>query len=254
MIEIEVYGLGAIGCVPSWMYYLLLAILVVGAGGIYVQVRGYRLEVRDLGSPKGEKLKENYNKNLSNKIATLLLVEYVVLVFCSAVVFRDARAERGIDLVPLSSYFCIAENSYLWEVTSINLLNIAMFLPIGFLLANTNRTNYTNGRPKDLGKGERIEVKGYRVSGSPKGEKFEENLNQNCSKGVTWKGALLIALLISASIEVSQFVFRKGLCEVDDVIHNVAGCMLGYGVATLTLTLINTNTDFTNNTNDGLRA
>lgn len=34
--------------------------------------------------------------------------------------------------------------------------------------------------------------------------------------------------LLSSLIEVLQFVFKKGLCELDDVFHNVLGCMIGY--------------------------
>lgn len=46
---------------------------------------------------------------------------------------------------------------------------------------------------------------------------------------LTWRRALAIGATLSVSIELLQLVFRKGLCETDDVIHNVAGCMIGYG-------------------------
>lgn len=49
-------------------------------------------------------------------------------------------------------------------------------------------------------------------------------------KGVTWKRALLIGLVLSIAIEVLQFVFKKGFCEVDDVMHNTFGCLIGYGI------------------------
>lgn len=38
-----------------------------------------------------------------------------------------------------------------------------------------------------------------------------------------------IAFLASAAIEVSQYIFCIGLCEVDDMIHNTVGAMIGYG-------------------------
>lgn len=41
-----------------------------------------------------------------------------------------------------------------------------------------------------------------------------------------WKG-LLIGVLISAVIEISQLIFRRGLFEWDDMIHNGIGCMGG---------------------------
>ena len=52
-------------------------------------------------------------------------------------------------------------------------------------------------------------------------------------QNMTWKNVLTAGLVLSVFIELTQFVFRLGLCEIDDVIHNVLGCMLGYGVATL---------------------
>ena len=50
---------------------------------------------------------------------------------------------------------------------------------------------------------------------------------------ITWRKAMAVGLLLSASIELLQLIFKKGLCEIDDVIHNVLGCMIGYGVAFL---------------------
>ena len=47
---------------------------------------------------------------------------------------------------------------------------------------------------------------------------------------MTWKRALLIGLVLSIAIEVLQFVFKKGFCEVDDVMHNTLGCLIGYGI------------------------
>lgn len=47
--------------------------------------------------------------------------------------------------------------------------------------------------------------------------------------GVKFRYALLAGACISYFIEVSQFLFRKGLFELfDDPFHNVLGTMLGY--------------------------
>lgn len=165
MTEFEVYATGTVSKIPSIMYWMLLAVLVVGIALILFLRQTQKTQ----------------------KIARLMLVEWAVLIFCSAVIFREARAERAISLVPLSSYFCIAENSYLKEVAMINLLNICMFLPVGFFL----RCGY------------------WRVS---------------------YKQVLFAGFILSATIEFSQFILCKGLCEIDDIIHNVAGCMLGYGI------------------------
>ena len=40
---------------------------------------------------------------------------------------------------------------------------------------------------------------------------------------------LLIGLLFSAGIELTQFILKLGLCEFDDVFHNTLGTELGYG-------------------------
>ena len=40
---------------------------------------------------------------------------------------------------------------------------------------------------------------------------------------------------ISVMIELLQLIFKRGLCEVDDVIHNVLGTLIGYGIAKIIL-------------------
>ncbi len=42
--------------------------------------------------------------------------------------------------------------------------------------------------------------------------------------------ALLVGAGLSVGIELLQFVFKKGFTEVDDVMHNTLGCLIGYGV------------------------
>ena len=41
---------------------------------------------------------------------------------------------------------------------------------------------------------------------------------------------MLIGGGFSVLIEVLQFVFKRGYAEVDDVLNNVVGCVIGYGV------------------------
>ena len=45
-----------------------------------------------------------------------------------------------------------------------------------------------------------------------------------------WWTVLLIGGGFSLLIEILQFVFKRGFAEVDDVVHNMAGCAIGYGV------------------------
>lgn len=46
-------------------------------------------------------------------------------------------------------------------------------------------------------------------------------------KRIGWKRSFLYGFLISLTIELCQLVFRRGLFEWDDMIHNAFGCMLG---------------------------
>jgi len=52
-------------------------------------------------------------------------------------------------------------------------------------------------------------------------------------KQMTWWKSILIGLCISASIESLQFYFMKGFSELDDVMHNTLGCMIGFGIFAL---------------------
>ena len=53
-----------------------------------------------------------------------------------------------------------------------------------------------------------------------------------------WWQVLLIGGGFSVLIELSQFVFKRGFAEFDDVFHNVVGCAIGYGVYVLAVWLI----------------
>ena len=60
-------------------------------------------------------------------------------------------------------------------------------------------------------------------------------------KQMTWWKALLIGCSISITIEALQFWFMKGFSEVDDVMHNTVGCIMGYIIYSI-LVRIFTNT------------
>ena len=44
-----------------------------------------------------------------------------------------------------------------------------------------------------------------------------------------WKRVFVTALVVSLLIELSQYIFNLGWCEVDDVISNTLGAMIGWG-------------------------
>ena len=47
-------------------------------------------------------------------------------------------------------------------------------------------------------------------------------------KQMTWWKALLIGCGISVTIETLQFFLMRGFSEVDDVMHNTVGCLIGW--------------------------
>lgn len=44
---------------------------------------------------------------------------------------------------------------------------------------------------------------------------------------------LAIGFLLSSSIEFLQFIFKKGFAELDDVMHNFIGCVIGVMITTI---------------------
>lgn len=119
------------------------------------------------------------------RITTLfLLFEYIFLIFCVTVFFREVYQENnGVDLGLFNKYYrffdCTGEVGR--EIVS----NILMFIPIG-VIASIVFIKY----------------------------KFASQL--------------IIALAVSLSVEVSQLLFNCGLCEMNDLLHNVIGSICGY--------------------------
>lgn len=116
--------------------------------------------------------------------ATLLLVEYIFLLFCSTVFFRTTSELRKYDFQPFWSYKAIQDGRE--DLLVENIMNVIVFIPIGMILGSL-----------------------LRVKGS-------------------WLVALLIGCSISITIEALQFWFMKGFSELDDVIHNTVGCLIGW--------------------------
>ena len=49
-----------------------------------------------------------------------------------------------------------------------------------------------------------------------------------------WWHITIIGLSLSVTIEALQFFLKRGFSELDDVIHNTLGCLMGYGLYKLT--------------------
>lgn len=45
-----------------------------------------------------------------------------------------------------------------------------------------------------------------------------------------WGQVIKIGCLLSIIIELAQLLTRRGVCNIDDVIHNTIGCAIGYGI------------------------
>ena len=166
MVELRSYFHSAVEQVPEVVFWTLLAIFGIGMTAL-VCSRGLREGLR--------------------MSSVLLLLEWIFVVLGITVFFREERLLRAVNLIPLNSYFHYAKNTYLMEVAAINILNVALFIPIGLL-------------------------SGYGF------------------RNITWKKVLSIGALLSVFIEILQLILKCGLCEIDDVLHNAAGCMIGYGV------------------------
>jgi len=167
MIEFQIYASSVSEIIPVEIYWGLLGAFVVGAF-VLIWWKGLGLGLR-------------YG-------AMLLLVEWMLLVLCAIVFFRETCAERGYNLMPFWSYWDYDKDSYFLEMFGENVLNVLLFVPIGFLA----------------------------VCGL---------------QGMTFKKVLYLGGGFSVFIELLQFIFKKGFCETDDVIHNVLGCVIGYGLS-----------------------
>ncbi len=116
----------------------------------------------------------------------LLLVAYVVIIYCSTVIFRVTGSETGHDFMPFWSYraILVGRDDLIVE----NLMNTLVFVPVGILIGT--------------------------------------QMSQKAQKG--WQVAIGVGFLISVLIETLQYFLHRGFSEVDDVIHNTIGCILGY--------------------------
>lgn len=129
-----------------------------------------------------------FSKKISHKrtiVGLLLLLQYVILLFCITVTLRPEQDTHLFIFMPFWSYHAFIEGQN--AVMAEKIVNVTLFIPLGMLLPIAFR-----------------EIKWYNV--------------------------LLISVLISISIEVMQFVLYRGYSEVDDVIHNTLGALIGLGL------------------------
>ena len=98
--------------VPTSVYKGLLSVCCLGV--VVLMVLN--------GLPKGPKLS-----------AGLLAIEYVILIYCSTVVFREYSENLGHDFTPLWSYKAIENGRE--DLLAENIMNVVVFMPVGMLLS-----------------------------------------------------------------------------------------------------------------------
>ena len=125
---------------------------------------------------------------------SLLLIEYIFLIFCSTVFFRTTSESRKYDFQPFWSYQAIQDGRE--DLLAENIMNVVVFVPVGLMLGSL-----------------------LRVKGSS---------TREATKSMTWLMVAIIGCGISVTIESLQFFLMRGFSEVDDVMHNTLGCILGY--------------------------
>lgn len=164
--------------IPEWVYEGLVSVFCLGAV-LMLAFYGFKKGLRySLG---------------------LLLVEYVLLLFCSTVIFRVYNESERYNFHPFWSYERILNGEGVVSAPDL-VMNVLVFVPVGVLFGMaTSRRIHRDGSWK---------------------------------KG--WLSALLVGAGISIGIESLQFFFKKGFSEFDDVMHNTLGCIMGYGIYTLT--------------------
>ena len=123
---------------------------------------------------------------LQKYVARLLLTEYIILIFCSTVVFRDAKGIYKFKPASLEYYKELLDGNYMNVVPEM-LMNIIVFIILGIFLSAA-------------------------------------------FKSINWCRVLVVGFGISMSIEILQYVLRRGTAEILDVILNVVGCLIGYWV------------------------
>lgn len=133
-----------------------------------------------------------------NFISLVALLISVFLILAITVLSRDFGTVRELSLTPFASWSDYFKGSNA-EFLRTNIFNMLLFMPFG---ASLYAVGYTKISPK------------------------------NCII-IT----VAASLVLSVSVESAQFLLQCGETEIDDVIHNVLGAVLGVLLARLTCDL-----------------
>lgn len=147
-------------------------------GGISIFIIGSILFLGFAGIKKGWR-----------KVVKLLLIEYLFIIYCSTVIYRDTNDSTKYRPISIDNYKGILEGDSPF-IDPEMLMNILVFLPVGILLCVA-------------------------------------------FKSIKWWQALMVGCGLSVSIEILQFVLKRGTTEAGDVLHNTFGCLIGIALFTL---------------------
>lgn len=134
---------------------------------------------------------KGHGKQIKSRVASILCWGILSLNCSFIYIMTLSRRRIGetyrIDLKPFDSYY-VAFTEGNMEILLQILMNIAMYIPLGFLLPCCFRL-------------------------------FEK-----------YRYVILVAFCGSLAIELIQLIFKLGLFEVDDVINNTLGAVIGIGL------------------------
>ena len=137
-------------------------------------------------------------------VALTLFITYLFSVYAATVFSRPLHAGYSYELLPFWSYRAIREGEK--SLIKENFYNVLMLMPVGFLL--------------------------------PAGGVFEFAMRCGHKRSAQSAGygkrnafyTILAGFLVSLSIELMQLIFKRGLFEFDDMLHNTIGTAVGYGI------------------------
>ena len=136
----------------------------------------------------------------------MLILFYLVIILYITLISRNTSVSHPINADLFSSYVAWVEGGAGHGIQI--LLNIFLFVPLGFFLAD-----FFNGQEKKL---KNVEGSYLRI----------------------WLHPLLISFAVSVVIEATQYVCALGYCDIDDIVSNVLGAFLGVLVYHIFLRLI----------------
>lgn len=138
------------------------------------------------------------NRKKAGRHIAWLLFFEFVFLVLGMTVFYRHTDSKAVVYLPFWSYVSVWRYRNMAVLYEI-ILNVLLFVPIGFLWGT---------------------------------QRFKHTTKQQ------WFVAFLLGLGLSLGIESLQLLFKKGSFEIDDIIHNTLGCLMGFGLWRVCATLM----------------